>query len=53
MFSFKVKTFAFKGNERRYLLAAAAPLFTILWGWLGIAGTVLLYIALNLKPQPR
>jgi CDP-diacylglycerol--serine O-phosphatidyltransferase len=48
MFSFKVKSFAFRGNERRYLLAAAALLFTVLWGCLGIAGTVLLYIALNL-----
>ncbi|MDR2791765.1 MAG: CDP-diacylglycerol--serine O-phosphatidyltransferase [Tannerellaceae bacterium] len=52
MFSLKMKRFSFKGNERRYLLVAAALPFTLLWGYLGIAGSVFLYIALNLVKRP-
>jgi len=47
MFSLKIKSLAWKGNEFRYLLVAAAILFTILWGFLGIAGTILLYVVLS------
>jgi CDP-diacylglycerol--serine O-phosphatidyltransferase len=48
MFSLKVKTLTFKGNEYRYLLFVAAIVFIFLWGRLGIAGSIFLYIALNL-----
>ncbi|MGM9758565.1 MAG: CDP-alcohol phosphatidyltransferase family protein [Parabacteroides sp.] len=48
MFSMKVKSFAWQGNEMRYILAACAILFVSLWGILGIAGTILLYVVLSL-----
>lgn len=48
MFSLKVKSLAWKGNEHRYILAGGAILFTILWGFLGIAGTIILYIVLSI-----
>lgn len=48
MFSLKVKSLAWKGNELRYILMACAILFTILWGFLGIAGTIFLYVILSL-----
>lgn len=47
MFSLKIKSLAWKGNEFRYLLVFAAIVFTVLWGFLGIAGTILLYILLS------
>lgn len=48
MFSLKIKSLKWKGNELRYILVICAVLFTILWGFLGIAGTILLYIILSL-----
>ncbi|MDR3129068.1 MAG: CDP-diacylglycerol--serine O-phosphatidyltransferase [Tannerellaceae bacterium] len=48
MFSLKVKTFTFKGNEGRYFLLIAAIFFIFLWGRLGIAGSIFLYITFNL-----
>ena len=48
MFSLKVKSWGWKGNEFRYLLVACAMLFVTLWGCLGIAGTIVLYIILSL-----
>ena len=48
MFSLKVKSVAWKGNEFRYILVACAILFVAIWGLLGIAGTILLYIILSL-----
>lgn len=48
MFSLKVKSLAWKGNELRYILIACAVLFVALWGFLGISGTILLYIVLSL-----
>ncbi|MDH6534341.1 CDP-diacylglycerol--serine O-phosphatidyltransferase [Parabacteroides sp. 52] len=48
MFSLKVKSLAWKGNELRYLLVGCALVFVLLWGFLGIAGTILLYIILSL-----
>lgn len=48
MFSLKVKSWGWKGNEFRYLLVACAIVFVALWGCLGIAGTILLYIILSL-----
>ncbi|MDF9829978.1 CDP-diacylglycerol--serine O-phosphatidyltransferase [Parabacteroides sp. PF5-6] len=48
MFSLKIKSLSWKGNELRYLLVLAAILFTVLWGFLGVAGTILLYVVLSL-----
>ena len=48
MFSLKVKSWGWKGNELRYLLVACAIGFVALWGCLGIAGTIVLYIILSL-----
>ncbi|MDH6356684.1 CDP-diacylglycerol--serine O-phosphatidyltransferase [Parabacteroides sp. PF5-9] len=47
MFSLKIKSLSWKGNEIRYILVVGALLFVILWGFLGIAGTILLYIVLS------
>lgn len=47
MFSLKIKSLSLKGNELRYILLACAVLFVALWGFLGLAGTILLYIALS------
>lgn len=48
MFSLKVKSLAWKGNELRYILVACAVIFVALWGFLGISGTILLYIVLSI-----
>lgn len=48
MFSLKIKSVAWKGNERRYILVGCAFLFVALFGMLGIAGTILLYILLSI-----
>lgn len=48
MFSLKIKSLAWKGNELRYLLAAGAVVFVGLWGFLGVAGTIVLYVILSL-----
>lgn len=48
MFSLKIKSLAWKGNELRYILAVCAILFVVVWGFLGLAGTILLYIILSL-----
>lgn len=53
MFSLKVKSLAWKGNELRYLLVGCAVLFVVLWGFLGIAGTILLYIVLSCLSAKR
>ena len=37
-----------KGNELRYILIACAIIFVALWGFLGISGTILLYIVLSI-----
>lgn len=51
MFSLKIKSLSWKGNELRYLLVIAAILFTVLWGFLGVAGTILLYVVLSLMKK--
>jgi len=51
MFSLKIKSLSWKGNEFRYLLVIAAILFTVLWGFLGVAGTILLYVVLSLMKK--
>ncbi|MBC8619760.1 CDP-diacylglycerol--serine O-phosphatidyltransferase [Parabacteroides faecis] len=48
MFSLKIKSVAWKGNERRYILVGCAVLFVALFGMLGIAGTILLYLLLSI-----
>lgn len=48
MFSLKIKSLAWKGNEFRYLLAVAAVVFVVCWGFLGVAGTIVLYVFLSL-----
>lgn len=53
MFSLKVKSLKWKGNEFRYLLVIGAVSFIALFGVLGIAGTILLYIALSFFSRGR
>lgn len=48
MFSLKIKSLAWKGNELRYILVACAVIFVSIWGFLGIAGTILLYVMLSI-----
>lgn len=48
MFSLKIKFLKWKGNELRYILVTCAVLFFALFGVLGIAGTILLYILLSI-----
>lgn len=48
MFSMKIKSLAWKGNELRYLLVGGAVIFVSLWGFLGVAGTIVLYVILSL-----
>ena len=48
MFSLKVKSLAWRGNERRYLLLLAAVVLTIVLPALtGISATILLYILMS------
>lgn len=53
MFSLKVKSLAWRGNEVRYLLVAGAIVFVALWGCLGLAGTIVLYIVLSIFNKKR
>ena len=53
MFSLKVKSLAWKGNELRYILVAGAVVFVALFGVLGIAGTIILYITLSFFNKRR
>ncbi|MFC2490727.1 MAG: hypothetical protein ACFNVK_11720 [Prevotella sp.] len=49
MFSLKVKSMAWQGNERRYLLLIAAVALTLAMPMLtGISATILLYILLSI-----
>lgn len=48
MFSLKIKSLLWKGNELRYVLILCALAFVVLWGFLGIAGTILLYVVLSI-----
>ncbi|OWY22959.1 CDP-diacylglycerol--serine O-phosphatidyltransferase [Sphingobacteriales bacterium UPWRP_1] len=45
MVAFKVKNFAWKGNELRYILMVSGVLLLVFLGGLGIALSILLYIA--------
>lgn len=53
MFSLKVKTLAWKGNELRYILLISAIGLIIWLGLLGIAVTILLYILLSIFNKQR
>lgn len=53
MFSLKVKSLKWKGNELRYILVGGTVLFVVLFGVLGIAGTIILYIALSFFNRGR
>ncbi len=48
MFSLKIKSLVWKGNELRYILVAGSLLFIIIFGVPGIAGAILLYILLSI-----
>lgn len=48
MFSLKIKSLSWKGNELRYILVVCAVVFVALFGFLGISGTILLYIILSI-----
>jgi len=50
MFSFKLKNFKIKGNEKPLLLIICAIAFLSLWGVIGLALTILVYIALSIVP---
>lgn len=47
MFSLKIKSLKWRGNERRYILLLGAIIFIAIFGVLGIAGTILLYVGLS------
>ena len=53
MFSLKVKSLAWKGNELRYILVAGAVVFVAFFGVLGITGTIILYITLSFFNKRR
>lgn len=48
MFSLKIKSFKWKGNELQYMLVVCAVFFVSLFGLLGLSGTILLYIVLSI-----
>lgn len=48
MFSLKVKNFKLRGNELRYALFVFMIIAVILWGLLGIAAGIILYIILSI-----
>lgn len=50
MFSFKMKNLKIRGNEKPLLLIVCTITFLSLWGVLGLAFTVLVYIGLSLTP---
>lgn len=47
MFSLKIKSLKWRGNERRYILLLGAIIFIAIFGVLGISGTILLYVGLS------
>lgn len=48
MFSLKIKSLSWKGNEYRYILLVSSIVFVVLWGFLGITGAIVLYVVLSL-----
>lgn len=53
MFSLKIKSLKWKGNEYRYILVICAVVFVAVFGVLGISGTILLYILLSIFNRRR
>lgn len=53
MFSLKIKTLRWKGNEYQYILVICTIVFLAVFGVLGIAGTILLYILLSIFNKRR
>ena len=53
MFSLKIKSIGWKGNEYRYVLIASTVLFVTLWGFLGVSATILLYIILSIISRTK
>lgn len=50
MFSFKLNNLKIKGNEKPLILMICAITFLSLWGIMGLALTILVYIGLSLLP---
>lgn len=48
MFSFKLKDFQLRGNEKPLILIICAIVFIAIWGIIGLAWTVLAYILISL-----
>lgn len=48
MFSFKIKSFKIKGNEKHFILLLCAITFTLSCGISGLAWTVIAYIAISI-----
>ena len=53
MFSLKINSVRWKGNESRYILIASSILFIALWGFLGVSGAILLYILLSIISRKK
>lgn len=53
MFSFKIQSLTWKGNELRYILVVCAVFFVLFFGFLGITGTIILYILLSIFNNKR
>jgi len=53
MFSLKIKTLAWKGNEIRYILVICSLLFIVFFGFLGISGAIFLYVLLSIFNTKR
>ena len=51
MFSLKAKNLAWKGNELRFIMVASAAALITVFGYLGVSGSILLYIILSLLPK--
>lgn len=51
MFSFKVTSLAIKGNEKPLILILLSLVSILLWGIVGIAVSILCYIALSIIPE--
>lgn len=47
MFSLKIKSVSWKGNEVRYILVVCGLAFILLFQFLGVAGTIFLYVLLS------
>jgi CDP-diacylglycerol--serine O-phosphatidyltransferase len=53
MFSLKIKSMVWKGNEMRYLLMIGSAGFIGFFGFLGIAAAILLYVLLSVLTSKR